>query len=102
LGSGQPKYTVLGPVSANGNYAYANKSIANNLAHNPFLDGEVTFTFDIAGVTSNTNLSGAVFSFGTQAGDNINADPVPEPSSLLLLGSVVLGYGVLFRRKKWA
>ncbi|MGC9196589.1 MAG: PEP-CTERM sorting domain-containing protein [Syntrophobacteraceae bacterium] len=103
LGAGQPKYTVLGPVSANGKYDNANRSIAGNGPHNPFLNGDVTFTFDISGVTSNTNLSGAVFSFGTQSGDNIKAaDPVPEPSSLLLLGSVVLGYALIFRRGKRA
>ncbi len=102
LGSGNPAYTILGPASSNGSYDYANGSIAGNPAHNPFLNGVVTFTFSITGVTSNTNLSGAVFSFGTQAGNNISGDPVPEPSSLLLIASVVLGYALVIRRKQRA
>ena len=88
LGYVGPQHLIIGP----GPYTNANGSIDGNNAHNPFLNQSATFTLDIAGVTSSTDVSNAVFSFGTTGGINVdgsipNTPPVPEPSSLLLLGS---------------
>jgi hypothetical protein len=108
-GSG-PSQTIIGPAGPLGLYTNANKSIAGNGPHNPFLTGPVTFTFLVGGVTTSTTVTAATFSFGTAAGDNVPGTPctdcggtvedIPEPLSLFLMGGGLLGVGVLgkFRR----
>ncbi len=90
LTAGQPVQTILGSP-ASGGYTHANGSIAGNGPHNPFLFGPVTFTLDVAGVTSSSNITAAIFSFGTAAGDNVTGVPsaVPEPGSIVLAGSAL-------------
>ena len=100
--TGGPSQTIIGPGGPGGVYTNANGSIAGNGPHNPFLSGSATFTFTVAGVTTNTTVSNPVFSFGTVAGDNVpgcvvgaascNSSTVPEPvtSGLVGLGLISL------------
>jgi len=94
LGGGQPTHLIIGPPGG-ATYSNANGSIAGNGPHNPFVFGTGTFVVTAAGVTAATNITSAVFSFGTTAGVNIpgipgTTPPVPEPTSLVL-GATVIG-----------
>lgn len=100
LGNGQPKHLIIGPPGGS-TYSNANNSIAGNGPHNPFLNQTATFTIDVSGVTAATTITGATFSFGTTEGQYLipGTSVVPEPSSLLLIGTGVLGLAGVLRRK---
>jgi hypothetical protein len=83
-----PAHTILGEPDAGGVYSNANASIAGNVPHNPFLAGPVTFSLNVAGVTSDTSVSGAVLSFGTAPGSNV---PIPEPAFYQMMAFLGLG-----------
>jgi hypothetical protein len=94
-----PDQTLIGGTGS-GAYANANGSIAGNNPHNPFLVGTLTLTLVVPGVTVNSTFSNVVIQFGTTAtpptpGDN----QVPEPASMLLLGSGLVGVAAGFRRR---
>lgn len=99
-----PAHLIVGPSGAGGVYTDANGSIAGNKPHNPFLDQTATFVVDVSGVTDTTTITGVSFSFGTTAGANVVVGtpfmPTPEPASLMLLGSGLLGLPLLRRRAK--
>jgi hypothetical protein len=96
-----PAHTIIGPPDTT--YSNANASIAGNGPHNPFLFGTsstpspVTFILDVPGALDSTTVFDVVFSFGTKAGDNVSA--VPEPATMLLLGSGLIGIGVYARKR---
>jgi MYXO-CTERM domain-containing protein len=100
LGAGGvgPTHLIIGPPGTGGTYSNANGSIAGNGPHNPFLDQSATFTITGSGITANTTITAATFSFGTTANDQANTvvgvphSFVPEPSSLVLS---VSGLGLL-------
>ncbi|HYL37391.1 MAG TPA: hypothetical protein VEV17_15865 [Bryobacteraceae bacterium] len=82
----QPTEGIIGP----GPYTSANGSIANNPAHNPFIDQTGTFTISDSHITSNTNFSGVVFSFTTTFGNNIIPEPRTYAPLILAFGLIVL------------
>jgi hypothetical protein len=96
-----PSHTIIGPSTDN-----PNSSITKN--HNPFLYESATFTITGAGITSNTTIASATFSFGTSAGDDVRGTQVvttttPEPSTIAIAGLGALGfigYGLRRRLKK--
>jgi hypothetical protein len=89
-----PSQGILGPPSADGRYDNANSSIAGNGPHNPFVNQTATFT--ITGVPSDAVVGDVSFSFSTVPGVNVPGTPtppIPEPASILLLGTVLVGLG---------
>ncbi len=96
-----PSQTIIGGKVGDTAYSNANGSIAGNTPHNPFLQGTAHYVLTIAGVTASTNITAATFSFGTALGNNIPGVPqsVPEPSTMGLLGTALVGLGWAVRKK---
>lgn len=92
-----PDQTIIGGDGV-GPYTSANGSIAGNDPHNPFLVGTVTFTLVVPGVTVNSTFSNVVIQFGTEATPP-QTQQVPEPASMFLLGTGLLGAAAGFRRR---
>ena len=92
-----PDQTIIGGDGV-GPYSNANGSIAGNDPHNPFLVGTSTFTLIVPGVTVNSTFSNVVIQFGTTATPP-QTQEVPEPASMLLLGSGLIGVAAGFRRR---
>ena len=102
-----PAHLILGPPNGSNLYSNADSSIAGNASNNPFLASGATFILNVPGVTEQSAVVFAQFSFGTTPGVTLNgiggADggigvgdqlPIPEPGSagLMLLSLAAIGY----------
>jgi hypothetical protein len=106
--AGGPSQTLIGNAGSGGVYTNANPSIAGNGPHNAFMTGTATFNFAVAGVTDATTISAPIFSFGTEAGDNVSgciaggpsctSTVVPEPMTSGLIGIGLASIFFLRRR----
>ena len=98
-----PAHLIIGPPGG-ATYVNANGSIAGIGPHNPFLNQTAMFTVTGGGITADTTITGATFSFGT----NPDLPPgttvvgvVPEPRTTGLMISTLGLIGILqYRRKK--
>lgn len=93
-----PDQTIIGGDGV-GPYSAANGSIAGNDPHNPFLVGTGTFTLIVPGVTVDSTFSNVVLQFGTEATPP-QTQEVPEPASMFLLGSGLVGAAAGLRRRR--
>jgi hypothetical protein len=99
-----PTQLILGGAGAT-SYPNANGSIAGNPGHNPFLQGNAMFTLTVSGVTVDTNITSATFSFGTGPGNTGELVPgvprtVPEPRSVAMLAAGLLFFAAVYFRRK--
>jgi hypothetical protein len=101
-GASGPANLIIGPAGPGGVYTNANGSIAGNSAHNPFLANSANFVVSFsAPLPTGTTVTGATFSFGTTAGQNVPGQPltpVPEPATMTLLAGTAAG--LFFLRRK--
>jgi len=88
IGGGQPSQMIAPSIADAGQYTNANNGLQN---FNSYVIGPATFTLELSGVTPNTTVTGAQFSFGT--GPDHFVTGVPEPSTLVL--AVIGGLGVV-------
>lgn len=103
-GGAGPTHLIIGPPGTGATYSNANGSIAGNKPHNPFLNDSATFTITGAGITADTTVTAATFSFGTTEGALLVPGvpaPTPEPRTTGIIVSAIGLIGILqYRRKK--
>lgn len=97
-----PAHTIIGPSA---DCSGGGGSICGNVPHNPFANGSATWTLNITGITSVSQISSVFISFGTASGNEIcvsgecTPPQIPEPGSMALLGSGLLGLAGVLRRR---
>jgi hypothetical protein len=97
-----PTHLIIGPPDGSNLYSNADTTIAGNGSNNPFLGESASFFLAVPGVTADSIVVSATFSFGTTAGvdvPGVQGSEVPEPAALSVLA---MGGLVLFRRRRTA
>jgi hypothetical protein len=96
-GNQNPDELIVGPPNGSNLYT-GNGSVNGNGPHNPFVKNSITFSLTIAGLPPDVQIGGVTFFFGTGT-ENLAAS-VPEPTSMLLLGTGVMGIAAGIRRRR--
>jgi len=79
-----------------GLYSNANSSITGR---NPQLQNTATFDLLAHGLGPTSAVTGVSFSFGSRPDFRLTGHKIPEPASLMLLGSGLIGLALHRRRK---
>jgi hypothetical protein len=109
IGGGQPSQMIVPFVVDGGSFA----SVVNGITNfNSYTIGPASFELDLSGVTENTTVLAASFSFGTGPDIFLQGSvctscrgggtqlEIPEPASLLVLGSGLLMLGLITYRRR--
>jgi hypothetical protein len=97
IGGGKPSQMIVPFVADGGTLSNVNNGFQQ---FSPYTIGPATFHLDLSGVTADTTVTSATFSFGTGPDTDLPGDPVPLPAGLMLFGSALSGLLCLGRRRK--
>ena len=97
-GSNPPDEAILGPATSGLTYTGANNSITDTTSHQPFVMETATFTLTLSGDLPEgfCICPDVTFFFNTNGTPLTN---VPEPVSMFLFGSGLIGLGAAVRRR---
>lgn len=103
IGGGKPTEMITPFVANGGSLSSVNNGFQQ---FDPYTIGTATFILMLTGVTANTTITSATFSFGTSpdtfiVGTPNNPPPTPEPSSLILLGPGLVSAAAFSRKVIW-
>jgi hypothetical protein len=100
-GSNPPDEVILGAPTTGLTYSSANGSITNSPSHQPFVDQTAFFTVTLGTNWQDTyHLSNVSMFFGTGPDTFSTVSSVPEPGTLVLLGTGLAGVAVWSRKRK--